>query len=204
MTHLFCIVDRSGSMTGLEKATISGYNEYVDNLRKEKIKITTVLFEHEQLTITDSEAIKDSPKLSTKNYQPRGTTALIDAVCQTINSGKSAVKKKDKALVLVITDGQENASRENKSKDMRDLIHGLEKQGNWTFTYLGANQDAWETSRDWGFKAGNVADFNATGAGVGATFSAMSVNTRAYTVGAQSATNQFYSKEDKVKLKNAK
>jgi hypothetical protein len=204
MTHLFCIVDRSGSMAGLEKATIDGYNEYVDKLRGEKVKITTVLFDHEFITLVDSKAIKDSPKLDNETYQPRGSTALIDAVCRTINSSKDTVKKSDKALVLVITDGYENASRENKTKDMQELVQGLEKKGNWTFTYLGANQDAWATAQDWGFQQGNVANFNATGKGVGKVFAMSAANTQNFSRGSSMSATDFYSDEDKETLKDAK
>lgn len=202
MTHLFCIVDRSGSMNGLEKPTIDGYNEYVGNLRKEKsVKITTVLFDHEFITLIDSKPVKDSPKLDAETYQPRGSTALIDAVCRTINTHKDKVKKTDKALVLIITDGHENASREYTSKDMQKLVHGLEKQGNFSFVYLGANQDAWAIAQDWGFQKGNVSSYHATPTGTTVAFDSMARGTMAYVQSTSMNVTDFYS-ADKDKLEN--
>lgn len=200
MTHLFCIIDRSGSMSGLEKSTIDGYNEYVNNLRKEKAKITTILFDHEFKKLVDNKPIKDSPELNGETYQPRGSTALVDAVCRTINESKDRVKKNDKALVLIITDGYENASREYNSKDMQDLVHGLESKGNWTFTYLGANQDAWATAQSWGFKKGNVSNYVSTDLGTMGAFQVMSANTSGFARSASLKMDAFYSDEDKQKL----
>lgn len=201
MTHIFAIVDRSGSMMGLEKATIDGYNEYVDNLRKEKnVKLTLTLFDHEMLVPVDDQAIKDTPKLNRELYQPRGATALIDAVCRTLNERKGKVGKKDKALVLIITDGFENASKEYTTKDLQKLVQNLEKQGNFTFTYLGANQDAWAVAQNWGFKQDNVSSYAGTERGTGVAFSTMSANTVAFAASDSLNTKAFYSAEDKVKL----
>lgn len=193
-THLFCIIDRSGSMSGLERATIDGYNEYVDKLRdQDDVHITLVLFDHEVLVPVDDQPISSSPKLNSELYVPRGSTALIDAVCRTLNGRKGKVSKEDKALVLVITDGFENASSEYTSKKMQKLIHGLEKQGNWTFTYLGANQDAWATAQQYGFKVGNVGAYAATPTGTSIAFDAMAVNSRGFTMSSARSVNSFYS-----------
>lgn len=197
-TKIFAIVDRSGSMQSLTQSTIDGYNEFVDKLRKEKgVRLTTVLFDHEQLIPVDDKPIKDVAKLDRETYYPRGSTALIDAVCSTLNERKKDVKSTDKALVLIITDGYENASKEYTSDDMRDLIHGLEKKKNWTFTYLGANQDSWDTAKKWGFKAGNVANYNATMAGTGAVYAASS--NMAVNLVRGSAMNVGAAFDDKVK-----
>lgn len=200
MTHLFCVIDRSGSMSGLEKATIDGYNEFVKGLRAQKnVKLTLVLFDHEYLVPVDDTAIADVKDLTREDYVPRGSTALIDAVCRTLNERKGVVGKKDKALVLVITDGWENASREYTSKDMTKLIHGLEKKGNWTFTYLGANQDAWAAAQSMGFQKGNVSGYSATAQGTAGAFTTMSANSAMFVSSGASNSKAFYA-DDKDKL----
>ena len=202
MTHLFCIIDRSGSMTGLEHSTIEGYNEYLKSLSKEKdVRLTTVLFDHEIIVFNDSTPIKKSKRLTRDEYQPRGSTALIDAVCKTINENKSKVKKDDKALVLIITDGAENCSKEYNSKQLHDLVTKLEKK-NWTFTYLGANQDAWAVTQAYGFKAGNVSTYVSTTTGTIKAFASMSVNTMNYVRNSGSNSGSFYV-DDAESLKNA-
>jgi hypothetical protein len=192
-------------MHGLEKSTIDGYNEYVNNLRKEKnTKLTLVLFDHEYIVPVDDKPIKDTPKLNNELYQPRGSTALLDAVCRTINERKNNVKKTDKALVVIITDGLENASHEYKTKDMQDLVHGLEKKGNWVFTYLGANQDAWSVAQAWGFQAGNVASYNATDLGTQSVYMASSASSLNFIRSGKTTTDTFFSEEQKTNLKKTK
>jgi hypothetical protein len=132
------------------------------------------------------------------DFTPRGSTALIDAVCKTINEHKKDVKSDEKALVLVITDGGENASKEYNAKQMRDLIQGLE-QKNWTFTYIGANQDSWQTTKDWGFRQGNVSNYTASAAGTAQTFHTMSLNTRSFAASGSTRTDSFYSEGVKPK-----
>lgn len=200
-THVFAILDRSGSMAGLEKSTIDGYNGFVKELTDTDTRVTLTLFDDLVETAYAHKPVKDVPKLTKAIYYPRGMTALVDAVCSTINKYKSDVKKGDKAIVLIITDGLENASHEYTGKQMKDLIKGLDKKNNWTFTYLGANQDAWEVSREWGFRQGNVSTYRATDIGTRAAFATMSVNTSNFARSNASNAGDFYSKQDKDKLK---
>lgn len=205
MTHVFAILDRSGSMSGLESDTIGGYNGFLDKLRKQRgIRVTLTLFDHEFEQPYADVPIKDAPKLDSKSYFVRGSTALIDAFCRTINEGKSKVKKADKAIVLVITDGYENASRENTSADMKKLVADLEARDNWTFTYLGANQDAWAVAERWGFSKGNVSNFNPTGKGTAQVFATMSMNVAGFAASGSQNVRSFYSDADKKKLEETK
>jgi hypothetical protein len=120
-------------------------------------------------------------------YQPRGSTALYDAIANTITNLANQLKgarKNEKCLVIVMTDGQENSSkeyglRENGRKRLFDLIKSYEKKGNWTFVYLGANVDAFAEARDIGIPQGNAAYYAATTDSVVATASAMSPMTTA-------------------------
>lgn len=200
-THVYAILDRSGSMAGLEKSTVDGYNEFISTLKDtSKVKLTLVLFDHEYITKYFGAPIKQVPRLTREDYRPRGMTALVDAFCRTLNACKSDVKKKDKAIVLVITDGKENASSEYTSKDMAKLVKELEAKGNWTFTYMGANQDSWEEASKWGFERDNVVNFHATDRGTAAAFSVMAMNTATLSNSTAKSSNRFFSVQDAAKL----
>ncbi len=121
-------------------------------------------------------------------------------MCSTINDAKDKVGKKDKALVVIITDGAENSSREYTQKDLSKLVEGLQAKGNWTFTYLGANQDAWANASKWGFDKGNVASFNATDSGATMAFASMSTNSAMYVRSSSLNSKSFYA-DDAKKLK---
>lgn len=203
MTHLFAILDRSGSMSGLEHDTIEGYNGFIKNLKGEDARVTLTIFDTHFETPYADKPVSKVPALTNKVYFPRGGTALIDAVCGTINDHKKDVKRGDKALVLIITDGYENSSREYTSAQMKALISSLEKRKNWTFTYLGANQDAWGVAQKWGFNMGNVSTYNATRGGTQAAFQTMSVNSHSFVAQSAGSSKSFYA-DDKDKLKDAK
>lgn len=201
-THVFAILDMSGSMSGLEKDTIGGYNSFIKKLKGEKIRVTLTCFDTVNEIPYSDLPIKEVPELDEKVYSPRGGTALVDAVCQTINQNKGKVKKGDKALVLIITDGEENSSREYSTVQMKKLISGLEEKGNWTFTYLGANQDAFAVAQRFGMRKGNVSVYQATERGTGVAFASMSVNTQSFARGDSMNLGDFYEK-DQEKLENA-
>lgn len=200
-THIFCILDKSGSMGFIQKATIDGYNEYIGGLKKTKgAKFHLTLFDTRVTQPIVNTEIKHVARLDADGYRPDGGTALYDAVCGTLNKAKNKVGKNDKALVVIITDGQENSSREYGQKDMAKLVEELTDKGNWTFTYLGANQDAWATASQWGFNKGNVATFNATDAGATMAFASMSNNSAMYVRSSSLNTKSFYEADaDKLK-----
>lgn len=205
-THVYAILDRSGSMATLEDDTIGGYNSFIDKLDGDGITVTLVLFDDKYEVPYKEVSLKAVVPLSREIYYVRGGTALLDAVGKTINENKQYVKENEKAIVLIITDGYENSSKEYKGTQIHKMIRELEKK-NWAFTYLGANQDAWAVARDWGFQQGNVATYNATERGTQQIFRTMAVNTAAYAAsGAMNGTEvgAFYSDEDKKALKDAK
>lgn len=203
MTHVFCILDRSGSMGSIAKATVDGFNEYLETLKQKSkgVRFNLTQFDHEVETPFVDQPIKDvHPLVLNESYIPRGMTALLDATCQTLVDAEAKVGDKDKALVCIITDGMENSSKEYTGEQMRDMVKRLEGKKNWTFTYLGANQDAWDTARHWGFSQGNVSSFGATDKGVGQVFVTQAANTSAFSMSTARSSNQFFSKEDKEKL----
>jgi hypothetical protein len=175
-THVFVILDRSGSMSSCQDATIKGYNEYLEKMQAEKdVRWNLCLFDDKFESPVTNMGVTDVPKLTPKTFVPRGSTALVDATCRTLNDAKSRIKDNEKALVVVITDGYENASHEYSAEQMKNIIKELEAKKNWTFTYLGADQDAWSVAQHYGFTKGNTVNYSSSSTGVGNTFTTMSV-----------------------------
>lgn len=185
------ILDRSGSMESVREATISGFNEYIQSLQKDeknKYEFTLTLFDT-IVTRNETIDIKKVKPLNKETYVPDGFTALYDAVCSTIKNTQDkeseckdcgGIVHKQKILTVIMTDGGENASKEYDEKDMREMIQAREKQGNWTFVYLGANQDSYAAAAKYGISHGNTANFYATSAGAGAVFRGMSAATASF------------------------
>lgn len=197
------ILDKSGSMGMVREATISGFNEYIQTLKKDKknkYKFTLTLFDTEvSHPITDTD-IKDVDDLSSETYNPDGMTALYDAVCSTINGVKA--KKGQKVLTIIMTDGQENSSKEYTEKEMKKLVDEKTAE-DWKFVYLGANQDSYATAQKFGVSAANVANFNATGKGVMRSMNMMATNTAMYACSADSNAD-FFTKADQTELETTK
>lgn len=149
LVELVFILDKSGSMGGLEKDTIGGYNSLIRKQRKGKGEalVTTVLFSNNLKVISDRKDIKNVEELTDKEYCPSGCTALLDAVGETINhimhvqSQLSDFEKPEKTIVIITTDGLENASREYNYAKVKELISLTKEKYNWEFLFLGANID---------------------------------------------------------------
>lgn len=147
-TEIVFILDRSGSMAGLEKDTIGGFNSMI-NKQKDELKgmaiVSTVIFDTEIETIHDMLDISSVPVLTDKEYYARGGTALLDAVGLTITRTterqKNSVSKPSRTLFVITTDGYENSSKEYTYKTVKNLIESKKKE-NWDFLFLGANIDA--------------------------------------------------------------
>ncbi|MGH3041442.1 MAG: vWA domain-containing protein [Gaiellaceae bacterium] len=151
--HVGLLVDETGSMGGMEVAVVGGINEFIESLRADEseanVLATLSMFDlhgNDPVVRPRFKAIPldEVTLLEAGDYTPRGATPLNDAVAKTIRSMSRAVKKGDRAMLVILTDGFENAS-ETSSRDVRKLIHRKEKVG-WEFIYLGANQDAWAES----------------------------------------------------------
>lgn len=196
------ILDKSGSMSSVASVTASGFDEYVGMLKKDKkseYAMTLTTFDTEVHEVFKGESIKEIKDLLSYGYNPDGMTALYDAVCRTIKGVKA--KKGEKVLFIIMTDGQENSSKEYTEVQMKVLIEEKEKEG-WKFVYLGANQDSYATAQKFGISKMNVANFHATGIGVGVTMRAMAVNTVMYS--ASTGSDAFFSKQDQDNLENTK
>ena len=168
MTELVFILDRSGSMSGLEKDTIGGFNSMLEKQRREEGEalVSTVLFDNETEVIHDRVPIADVPNLTDKEYFVRGCTALLDAVGGAIhhigNVHKYARKEDvpDKTLFIITTDGMENASRRYTYEKVRRMTERQKKRYGWEFLFLGANIDAAAEAERFGIDRSMAANFH--------------------------------------------
>lgn len=196
------ILDKSGSMSSVQDSTISGFNEYVQTLKGDgtKYSFSLVFFDTEMKQTYTNEPIKNVGKLDRENYSPSGGTALYDAVCRTIDSVKDTVKKDQKVLTVIMTDGEENSSKEYSQEQLRVKIAELEKLGNWSFVFLGANQDSWANAQKIGISQMNTANFVATDAGIKSAMHTMASNTNSFAMSASANTQAFFSQADQHNL----
>jgi hypothetical protein len=162
-TNIVMILDRSGSMAGKESDVIGGFNSFISSCRDANLancSVTYVRFDMEVERVF-TEELADVPELTGLFYQPRGNTALLDAVGQSVSSVTS--EPDNRYIVVTFTDGHENASREWTKEKVSGLLRERETLGNWTFAFFGADIDAWAEAGDMGFGAGNAAS-HASGA----------------------------------------
>ena len=180
-TELVFILDRSGSMSGLESDTIGGFNSMLKKQKRElgEAFVTTVLFDTRFERKHDRVRIKDVPALTARDYVPGGCTALLDAIGDTIRHIAQIHKYArpedvpEKTVFVIMTDGYENASHRFTRDEVKRMIeHEREKYG-WEFLFLGANIDAIQTAGGIGIRADRTTNFNPDDVGVGLSFAAV-------------------------------
>lgn len=169
-TELISIIDESGSMAGMRKQVVDGYNEFLSEHAKQpgEARVTTVMFSGPPRTLDAGAPVASAIRLTDFNYTPAGMTALFDALGRTLDSeGRriAAEKWADLVIVCVITDGAENASKEYTQARVKEMVGHAEACG-WKFVYLGANQDSFSTARSIGTQSGLVSDYSGTAAGM--------------------------------------
>lgn len=190
-TELVFILDRSGSMAGLESDTIGGFNSMLKKQRDVpgECFITTVLFDHDYELLHNHIDLRGVSPMTEREYFVRGSTALLDAVGSTINkviSGQrntAEVQQAEKVIFVIITDGQENSSREYPPAKIRQLIEEQKGHYGWEFIFLGANLDAVSTARDLGIHPDRAQNFIPDSQGVTLNFRVMSDAVEAYRQG---------------------
>ncbi|CAM4109547.1 VWA domain-containing protein [Flavobacterium antarcticum] len=166
------VLDKSGSMNDCRETTLHGFNAQLETIKRlqnefseQKIEVSLTIFDHEIDHILTHVGVSNFKPLSYNQYLPSGTTALLDAIGTSINqiriSNESAILNDEMSVVMVIlTDGMENASREFTFHQIAATIAQLEATEKWTFTFLGADIDAMHTSKMLNIKAENVVSFN--------------------------------------------
>jgi len=173
LTEIIFLIDRSGSMGGLESDTIGGFNAFIDKQKQVtgKTVVTTVLFDDKYEVLWNGISA-EKVMLTEQEYFVKGTTALLDAIGKTIldvvrRISKSCIEEQPGKVIFVITtDGMENSSKEFTYKKVKELIkHQMEKY-NWEFIFLGANIDAEKEADSLGIYSDNAYNFNASTEGV--------------------------------------
>lgn len=176
--HLVLIVDQSGSMQGKEKDVIGGVNKFFADQRQDPRKqlVTIMKFDHEfDLRTSDLATVNDWDVF---DYVPRGNTALLDAIGRTLTAiGPSvSTNKPESVIVVIVTDGGENASTEFTRPGIKSLIEHCTKNG-WHFMYLGANVDAFAEARSMGIAANMTTGYSHTATGTASAYANMSGTT---------------------------
>ena len=182
ITELVFIIDRSGSMSGLEKDTIGGFNSMIEKQRKEEGEcyVSTVLFDHETKVLHDRVKLSEVRPMTEEDYTVRGTSALIDALGGAIhhigNVHKYARPEDVPAhtMFIITTDGMENASRRYTSDQVKQKIERQKEKYGWEFIFIGANIDAVETAARYGIGAERAVNYHADGKGTEMLFKSVS------------------------------
>ena len=177
ITELVFILDRSGSMAGLEGDTIGGFNAMIEKQKRlgGRAFVSTVLFDSECRRIHDRLPILEVPPLTDKDYFVGGCTALMDAVggeVEHISKVHRYIRAEDvpeKTIFVITTDGMENASRKYKADEVRKLVEKKREEG-WEFIFLAANIDAAETAESFGVEREMAVNYHADGSGTKAVF----------------------------------
>jgi hypothetical protein len=187
-------MDMSGSMHSWGQETIQGYNTYIQSLKDDKVSkymfsltLFNTTFKHWHIAVP----IEQVPDLTTATYIPNNGTALYDAIGVTVE--QSEKYKADKHLVVIMTDGEENSSAKFNGDQIRSLIAKKEKEGNWTFVYLGASLNAYATGVQLGVSAGNAYNYKPNQ--TAAVYAAMSMGTQSMARGQSTNTACFVPNE---------
>ena len=180
--QIICILDRSGSMSSLAEDTIGGYNTFLTKQKENSgaAEVTTVLFDNEYEMITDAVNLHEIEELTSETYYARGTTALLDAVGRTITSTLGKMEKenicpeKRRVLVMIMTDGLENASTEYSKATVKSLIEATTENYKWNYIFMGANIDSVKEASAIGIAPRHAMNYAADSKGVAKTFDRMS------------------------------
>ena len=178
ITELVFILDRSGSMGGLESDTIGGFNSLIEKQRKQDggCFVTTVLFDNELETLHDRVELADITPLTDDDYTARGCTALIDAIGSTIehigriHKYARSEDVPERTMFVIMTDGLENASRRFSSCKVKKMIEKRKEADGWEFLFIGANIDAVETARHFGINDDRAVNYHADGKGTSVVY----------------------------------
>jgi uncharacterized protein YegL len=168
-TELVFILDRSGSMEGLEKDTIGGFNSMIEKQKKQEGEcyVSTVLFDDVSEVLHDRVKLDDVPRMTERDYTVRGCTALIDAIGDAIrhigNIHKYAREEDvpEHTMFVITTDGYENASYRYTSEQVKKMIKRQKEKHGWEFLFIGANIDAVETAKRYGIDENRAVNYNA-------------------------------------------
>jgi len=223
-TFVALVIDESGSMSSIKKETINNFNEQLQVLKQESNSpdaiakklliggqeyegvetfVSVVKFNQNTNIIISLDDVNSISEINDTDYSPDGGTALYDAIGDTIERFQSIPDMSDpgsSALLVILTDGEENSSKRFSHKKIKSLIDDLNTNNKWTFTFMGT-ENALDQAVDIGIAAGNTVVFDNTAKGMSMATNTMSVGLRSYynaRLSGETSTDSFYSNEDKV------
>lgn len=194
-TYATLVIDRSGSMDSVRQDTVGGINQWKNALAQSdpNALVTIVQFDHEYEVLFAGARVSDIPDFTLETYVPRGATALLDAINKALVLTDTRMTENDRAIFAVVTDGEENSSREIRSADViRSAIQTREQRGNYTFAFLNSGPDKF-LSQSLGFTRGS--SYNYVGASPAASrraFEAFSTVTADYAAGPMASTQSLF------------
>lgn len=161
VTKIVFLIDRSSSMETLRDSVIDGFNEFIAGQKLQKDLCTVSLYQFDDIfeEVFTNKSLDEVQKLDRNTYVPRGMTALYDSITRCINLTNTIVCPMDQTLIVIQTDGAENASKESSSQSVKALIETKQAEG-WNFTFIGANLDAIAAARTIGIGASAALQFN--------------------------------------------
>jgi len=187
LTDITVVLDRSGSMEIVKQDTIGGFNTFLKEQQNgSPATITLHQFDDEFDTVIDGQDVHQAKLLDSKTYVPRGWTALLDAIGRAINHTGNRLekasddKKASRVVFVIITDGEENRSKEFTRTKVFDMIQHQKDKYSWQFVFLGANQDAIKSAHDIGIAKAAAMSYAANAIGTMAAFSDVAANVRSY------------------------
>ncbi len=190
-TYIGMVIDRSGSMNSIRDQTIDGINTFINEQRAsgEDIVVSYAQFDDVYELVYDSVGLEFVPAITRETFVPRSMAALNDAIGKTINHVASYIAaqpdadRPNKVVMVIVTDGQENASRNFTSGAIRELVTDKQSNHDWQFVFLAANQNAVLTGRDYGIRAGSSMNYAANTVGVKHVFTAAANQVESYSRG---------------------
>lgn len=180
-TEIVFILDRSGSMAGLEKDTIGGFNSMIKKQKdvEGEAIVSTVLFDSNMTTVHDRVPLKEIKDLTEKDYHVGGCTALLDAMGKTIKNINKLQKempedeRPERTMFIITTDGQENSSQDFSYEKIKKMVEKKQNKKKWEFIFLGANIDAISTASNLGIRADRASNYHCDSVGTAHNFNAL-------------------------------
>lgn len=209
LTEIIFIVDRSASMSSIQKDMISGFNKFIEDQKKAPTECKVSFYQFDDYDprvemVYEQMALNFVPKLTTETFVPRGNTPLHEAVATVVRKTEKRIAdsldfdRPERVLVVTITDGQENSSIGWTKEQVSQLTEHKEKNDHWEFVYLGANQNAWDVGASLGVKSSSCLSYVASAGGTEAMFKSLSDKAIKYRTSADVSKGISFDEDDKM------